>query len=367
MDPLGAVRRRLVEQRLAGEPFDDVGEAVRRLGAVQAQEFAEAKWSLAERTRDCDDAVVEAAFTRGDIIRTHLLRPTWHFAAREDVRWLLRLTRPRVHALNRYMYAKVELDAALLVRAHEVLARTLADGEARTRSDLAERLAAAGIQAAGLRLGYVLMHAELEELICSGPRLGKQHTYALLDRRVPHSPLDDMSRDAALDELVSRYFRSHGPATVKDFTTWSSLTVAETKAALERVGGELLRDEDEHGAKWYAAPWQGDTASARAARAFLIPMFDETIVAYRDLRVVLAHPQPRPGLLDRAIVIEGRTFGSWKRTLARRSVLVEATLFGELTEAEAEVLGEAVARFGRFLGMPASLETSVASSADAPG
>jgi hypothetical protein len=213
MDPLGTVRRRLVEQRLAGEPFDDVGEAVRRLGAVQAQEFAEAKWSLAERTCDCDDAVVEAAFTRGDIIRTHVLRPTWHFAAREDVRWLLRLTRPRVHALNRYMYAKVELDAALLVRAHEVLARTLADGEALTRSDLAERLAAAGIQAAGLRLGYVLMHAELEELICSGPRLGKQHTYALLDQRVPHSPLDDMSRDAALDELVSRYFRSHGPAT----------------------------------------------------------------------------------------------------------------------------------------------------------
>jgi len=367
MDPLAIVRRRLVEQRLSGEPFDDVGEAVGALGAVQAQEFAEAKWSLAERTRDCDDGDVEAAFARGDIIRTHLLRPTWHFAARDDVRWLLRLTRPRVHALNRYMYAKVELDADLLVRAHDVLARELADGEPRTRNELAERLAAAGIQADGLRLGYVLMHAELEELVCSGPRRGKQHTYALLDHRVPPASLDDISREAALDELVLRYFRSHGPATVKDFTTWSSLTVAETKAALERAGGELACEEDEDGRRWYAAARPGDTSSARAARAFLVPMYDETIVAYRDLRVVLAHPQPRPGLLDRAIVIGGRTFGSWRRTLTARSVLVEASLFGQLTEPEAEALDEAVGRFGRFLGLPASLEARVAANANASG
>ena len=367
MDPLSTVRRRLVEQRLAEEPFDDVREAVRGLGAMQAQEFAEAKWSLAERTRDCDDAGAEAAFARGDIIRTHLLRPTWHFAASEDVRWLLRLTRPRVHALNRYMYAKVELDAGLLVRAHDVLAQALADGEPRTRNELAERLAAAGIQADGLRLGYVLMHAELEELVCSGPRRGKQQTYSLLDDRVSPSPLDDMSREAALDELVLRYFRSHGPATVKDFTTWSSLTVADTKAALARAGGQLACEEDEDGRRWYAAAQAAATSSARAALAFLVPMYDETIVAYRDLRVVLAHPLPRPGLLDRAIVIGGRTFGSWRRTLSARSVFVEASLFGQPDGAEAEALEEVAARFGRFLGLPASLEASIATTANAPG
>ena len=107
-------------------------------------------------------------------------------------------------------------------------------------------------------------------------------------------------------------------------------------------------------------------STARAARAFLVPMYDETIVAYRDLRVVLAHPLPRPGLLDRAIVIGGRTFGSWRRTLAARSVLVEASLFGPLSDAESEALEEAVARFGRFLGLSASLEASVAATADAP-
>ena len=131
------------------------------MGAVQAQQFDEAKWSLAERTNDCTDADVETAFARGDIIRTHVLRPTWHFVARADVRWLLRLTRPRVQALNRYLYRRLELDAGRLARGHDVLERALTDGETRTRRELAERLASAGIAAEGPRLAYILMHAEL--------------------------------------------------------------------------------------------------------------------------------------------------------------------------------------------------------------
>ena len=222
---------------------------------------------------------------------------------REDVRWLLRLTGPRVHALNRYYNARFGLDAAVLTRGHDVLAGALGDGEALTRAALAERLAEAGIEAEGPRLAYLLMHAELEEVICSGPRRGRQQTYALFDARVPPGPLDDLPRDRALEELVLRYFRSHGPATVRDFTAWSSLAVADTKAALERAGPALAREEDEDGTAWYAAPQPGTARSARAGRAFLLGMYDETIIGYRDLHVVLAHPSPRPGLLERAIVI----------------------------------------------------------------
>ena len=362
MDALSTLRRRLVSQRLAGDPFDDVVEAVHWLGAVQAQEFDEAKWSLGERTRECADTDVEAAFARGDFIRTHVLRPTWHFVAQRDVRWLLRLTRPRVHALNRYWYRKLGLDAELLARGHAVLAQALQDGEARTRRELAERLALEGIESDGLRLGYLLMHAELEELICSGARRGKQQTYMLVDHRVPSSHLDDLSRERALGELLLRYFRSRGPATIKDFTAWSSLTVSDTKVGLERVRGELAVEEDEAGTAWYSARLRRSTPSPSAARGFLIPMYDETIVAYKDLRVVLAHQPPRPGLLDRAIVIDGRTFGSWKRSITPRGVTVESTLFGPLAAAEARALDEAVIRFGRFLGREASLETGPAPS-----
>lgn len=174
MDALAVVRRRLYDQRLAAEPFDRPKDVVRWLGAMQAQEFAEAKWSIGQRARDCSEADVEQAFARGEILRTHVLRPTWHFVAADDIRWMLSLTAPRVHALNRYWYAKHDLDEGVLARGHEVLSRALQSGEPRTRKELASALARAGIAADGPRLAYLVMHAELEALVCSGPRRGAQ-------------------------------------------------------------------------------------------------------------------------------------------------------------------------------------------------
>ncbi len=360
MDALEAVRRRLAAQRLVADPFDDAAQVVAWLGAVQAQVFDEAKWSLGERTRSCADGDVEDAFARGEILRTHVLRPTWHFVARPDLRWLLRLTRPRVHALNRYWYRQHGLDAKLLARGERVLAKALEDGEPSTRRELGERLALSRIELEGPRLAYLLMHAELEEVVCSGPRRGNQQTYALLDHRAPRSPIDDMPRERAAAELVRRYFRSHGPATVKDFTTWSSLTVAETRTALELVAHELEVVVDDSGTSWYAAASSGDTTRRRTRRALLIPMYDETVVAYRGLRVVLAHPVPHRGALERAIVIDGRTVGSWKRRLTPGSVTVEATLFGSLADADSRSLDAVTRRLGRFLGLRPAVETSSA-------
>jgi hypothetical protein len=362
MDPLDIVRRRLVNQRLAGDPFATVADAVGWLGAVQAQEYAEAKWSLAERVLGCTDADVEDAFTRGDIVRTHVLRPTWHFVAREDARWILRLTRPRVHALNAYWYRKAGLDDSVFSRAHDVFVGALAGGETWTRAELATRLAEAGIEAAGPRLAYLLMHAELNELLCNGPRRGRQHTYALFDDRVPVAAGDERAYESAIDEFAFRYFRSHGPATVRDFATWSSLPVRESRAALARLEDRIESVNDESGTVWYSA--RGIASSAvrpdRLNGAFLLPMYDETIVAYQDLRVVLAYAPPRADQIERAIVIDGRTVGTWRRSLTGTSTVVEAKLFGELSEAEATALQNAVERFGRFLGVAASLESFVA-------
>jgi hypothetical protein len=354
MEPLQIVRRRQAAQRLTADPLDDPAEVVVWLGAVQAQVFDEAKWSLGERTRGCTDADVEAAFARGDIIRTHVLRPTWHFAAAADVRWLLRLTRPRVHALNRYYKAQHGLDAKLLGHGERLVARALEDGEQLTRPELAARLAAGGIEASGPRLAYVLMHAELEEVICSGARRGKQQTYALFDDRVPPGPLDNLSRERATEELVRRFFRSHGPATVKDFTAWSSLTAAETKAALERLEGELEMEQDAGGTIWYAGT-RRPGAARRDRRAFLIPTYDETIVGYQGLRTVPARP-PGPGPFERVAVVDGRAVGSWRRTLGPRRVTLEVIAAGPVPDRAAAALASAAHRLGRFLGTEASLE-----------
>jgi hypothetical protein len=357
LDPLAVVHRRLHSQRLAGGRFERPAEAVHWLGAMQAQEFAEAKWSIAERVEGCTDADVEDAFARGEILRTHVLRPTWHFVSPADIRWLLRLTAPRVHAANRYWYRKLELGSHTLERTGEIIAAALGDGEQLTRTELRDALAQAGIAAEGPRLAYILMHAELEELVCSGPRRGKQHTYARLDDRAAETPA--LTRDEALAELTRRFFKSRGPATVTDFTTWSGLTVADAEAGLQRAGKALATRRDENGKAWIADA--GDAAAGDGARvpgAYLIPMYDEMGMGYKDLRVVLAKPPPRDGLLSRPIVIDGRTVGSWRRRVDRRAVAIEATLFTALTAAERSALETAVERFGRFIGLPATLELS---------
>ena len=171
---------------------------------MQAQEYAEALWSLGMRVRDATAADLEAACDRGEILRTHVLRPTWHFVVAADLRWLLRLTGARIQAKNAGRYRQLGLDAATLRRSEAVLASTLADGEPRTRRELGAALEAAGIDTAGQRLPHTLLNAELEAVIASGPRRAKHHTYLLLEGRAPAAPARSREEDVA--ELVRRYF-----------------------------------------------------------------------------------------------------------------------------------------------------------------
>jgi hypothetical protein len=356
LEPSAIVSDRLRRQRLVGRPFETVVEAVRSLGAVQGQEYEEAKWSVGERVAGASEADVDAALDSGVVLRTHVLRPTWHFVAAEDIRWLLELTAPRVHRAVGSYYRTHELDQAAFARGHEAIEAALRPGEPLIRPELYEELERAGLGEARLRLAHVIMHAELEGLVCSGPRRGKQHSYVLLDDRVPAAAR--LEPDEALAELTRRYFTSHGPATVNDFSWWSGLTVAQVRRGLELVGDELDAAEDGDGKTWYAPP--EPAGRARVDGALLVSMYDESTIAYKDLRVVLAAEPPRTGLLERPIVIGGRTVGSWKRALTKGGVTVEATLFGPLDGVGRERLQTAAERFGRFFGLPATVTAGLA-------
>ena len=179
------VRRRLANQNLAASSLRSPADVVAWFGAVQAQEYPAARWALGLRARELTDRLVAHAFDAGEILRTHAMRPTWHFVARDDIRWLQMLTGPRVQALNAYYARKNELDAKTVARSRAVIERALAGGHQRTRTELAAVLVKAGIRAEGQRLAYLMMSAELDQLICSGPRRGKQFTYALLEERAP--------------------------------------------------------------------------------------------------------------------------------------------------------------------------------------
>ena len=349
LDRLAVVRRRIHEQGLAGEGFATPADAVAHLGAVQAQEFAEVLWSLAERVPGATVADVEESFARGEILRTHVLRPTWHFVVPADIRWMLALTAPRVHQFNRYWYRQAGLDEEVIARSQEVIAATMADGEPRIRRQLGEALGAAGIEdATGVRLAHLMMYAELEGLVASGPRRGKQQTYALLPGQAP-----ELSDDEALAELTRRYFVSHGPATVKDFSWWSGLTMGQVREGLALVDDELASEEDEDGTPWYSAPTAARGTGPTGCH--LIPMYDELGVAYKDLRMMLREQPPAEGKLERPILIDGECVGSWRRTTTGKRMTLTATLFTDLSGAERSALEAASERFGADLELVAAL------------
>lgn len=206
MAPNEIAERRLFYQQMIATALQSPAELVAWFGAMQAQEYALSKWSLGLRLRHLTEASVEKSFADGHLLRIHLLRPTWHFVAAQDIRWLLRLTAPRVHAANAFMYRKLGLDAALFRRCNGLLADMLRGGRYLTRNAVNEVFRKHGIEAEGNRLAYIMMQAELDGLICSGPRKGKQFTYALLDERVPAG--QDLGRDEAMSKLALRYFSS---------------------------------------------------------------------------------------------------------------------------------------------------------------
>ncbi len=351
MASLDIASQRLLNQHLAAAPFEKPGDVVSWLVAVQAQDYFGAKWALGLRLRDVHDADIDRAFNDGSILRTHMLRPTWHFVTPVDIRWLLALTAPRVHAANATMYRRLELDSATLKRGHKALIKALRDGHHLTRDELRSALLTAGIAADnGQRLAYIVMSAELDALICSGPRRGKQFTYALLEERVP--PVAPLTRDESLAELTRRFFTGHGPAAVQDFAKWSGLSSADAKRGLEMVADQLLRETLNDEDYWFAS----SSAPARepSAPAYLLSVFDEYLIGYHD-RSPIAEPEALArlftmgGALTAVVVIDGQIVGSWRRTLNKEAVTVEINPFRQLTKAEQRAVAWAAQRYGEFL------------------
>ena len=348
--------RRLVNQAIHGTARRTAADAVTWLGAVQSQEYGPATWALALRTRSVAlDSDVDRAFETGRILRTHVMRPTWHFVTPADIRWMLDLTAPRVHSRMAPYNRRLELDAATLTRAVAVCERALGGGRCLTRLELGEQLAAAGIRAAGQRLAHIALHAELERVICSGPRRGRQFTYALLATRAPHARR--LSRDEALGELSRRFFRSHGPATVRDFVWWSGLTTADARRGLDIVNA---RSETENGFTYWTVH-EPREAGARTAMVHLLPVYDEYLVAYRD-RDAVPHWPPGARTLNgrargfqHALVVNGHVAGLWRTVRTTRGATVEVVAARPLGRAEREALHQAAARYGACIGAPVSI------------
>lgn len=343
--------QRLFNQQIACTGFQKPSEIVGFLGAVQAQDFGAATWAIGLRLPASNKAAIEEAFDDGAILRTHVLRPTWHFVAPADLRWMLELSAPRVHQANAYYYRKLELESSVFKPACETIVKALEGGKHLTRAELAAALEHAGIATGELRLVHLMAYAELESVVCSGSLRGKHMTYALLDERVPAAP--SLTRGEALAELTKRYFTSRGPATIADFVWWSGLTASDAKTGVQMLEKELVTEKIDGSDYYFAPPQTAPVENKPAPEAYLLPNFDEYIVGYKD-RGAAFDPQyaglvkSGNAVFNNSVVIDGKISGTWRRTVKKQIVTVETNPFVPFNNTEQQAVLAAAERYREF-------------------
>jgi hypothetical protein len=382
MEPHEVLRTRLAGQQLRDPRAAAAEDALKNLLAVQAQEFPYARWSLAQRTTGAAAADVEQAVADGRILRTHILRPTWHFVHRADLPWLRALSAPRLHRANGGTYRKTGIDDAAASRSAGVLAEAVSGGVHLTREQLAASLQGAGFPAKGLALAYLIMHAEISGVLVSGapvrsPGGALRQTYAAFDERVAGAtPAAVPSREESLAALTLRYFGSRGPATVRDCADWSELTMTDVRRGLALAGeiapGAIVSASFD-GAEFYLRPPEAEEAQGRGGESApagawdgqpqidLIQCYDEYIMGYSVSRHYFGGSAPAYPFGDNpmhVVLLDGVLAGSWRHSLVRRGsaaqrCVLDIRLSRPLGWELENALDLAVARYGDFLGMPA--------------
>jgi hypothetical protein len=352
---LDIARWRLRTQHLVSPYAGSAREAVGSLLAVQAENPSQAAWAVASRTQNPDQADLAALLDSGAVLRTHVLRPTWHFVRAEDIGWLLDLTGPRVRRVTGQQLRDAHgLDERSTGQALAALTQVLASRGQLTRAQLAQELRERGIQGSGQMLMILLAHAELGGLVCSGQVAGGEHTYALMDERVP-APRR-LGRTEALAELAVRYFTGHGPATERDLAYWATLTLTDVRAGLLQVRDQL--DSFQHdGRTFWHAPGDPPCGPLKPA-GHLLQILDEMYRGYQDSRWLLDAagdvPRSRETATGMALV-DGQLLAAMRRTIASDQVRFDLRPYRALTPAETEALNQAAGRYGEYLGLEGRL------------
>ena len=350
--PTDIAQLRLRNQRLVlgGARFASPEEVVGWFGAVQSQEYAPAKWSLGMRTTGASESEVEAAIASGKILRTHILRPTWHFVLPRDIQAWMRLTAPRWDPLVTRRQVAMGIEPADYRRALDSIRSALATGTHLTRQELGAAIARDGVAVDGQRLAFIVMAAETQLVVASGAHRGTVPTYTLL----PDVDAAQFDRDAALALLTLRYFTSHGPATLTDFTWWSSLTVVDARRGIAANPSleKLTVDATDY---W----WAGDTTRGPddpSPAAHLLQGFDEYVVGYRSPRtpINLRGHGPHTALNTpswlHAFIIDGQLAGWWRRVPGKERIRVETKPLRDLSRKEQSAVESAVDRYLAFVG-----------------
>ena len=344
---------RLLNQQLLNPLFNSPKELVSWMGAMQAQNYSMVKWAVGIRLKSATIQAVEEALQKGEILRTHVMRPTWHLVAAEDIRWMLKLSAQRVISANE-SYAKghdLDISDELYAKSHNLLEKILCGNKSLTRQEIAEHFNRSGILADNNRMTRFMARAEQEGIVCSGEDKGGKCTYALLEERVPSMP--ELTKDESLLRLARSYFRSHSPAVLQDFVWWSGLPVSEARQAIDFINPELISEQ------WKGQTWYIHNACRIRGKLseyiHFLPSYDEYLLGYKDRTDVLPleyYPKAftNNGLFYPVILHKGQVMGNWYKSAKKKQVEVEHSWFTDEVVINDEALNQAKRKFAHFLG-----------------
>ncbi|KAA6348429.1 hypothetical protein EZS27_004121 [termite gut metagenome] len=320
------------------------------MGAIQAQDYIMAKWAVGVRFSESTDKMVEEAFNKGEILRTHVLRPTWHFVAPENIRWMLSLSADRIKSSSRSRDRDLGITEELYSQVNRIIQKSLEGNKSLTREAMGKVLEEAGIAVDTSRMIHFMMRAEIEGIVCSGTLQGKSHTYALLDERVP--PTKPLHKEEALAKLAQLYFTSHCPATLQDFIWWSGLLQTEAKKGLEAVKSGFVAEEMNGQTYWIADTFKNTPTSVDTS-IYLLPAFDEYIISYRDRKAVLPMENHSKaissnGIFRPTIVANGQVVGLWGKSNTKNKS-VTLSFFEQSNILTNNEINKAINTFNAFL------------------
>jgi hypothetical protein len=342
--------RRLLSQQIADPQYKTPAQIVSWMGAMQAQDYIMAKWAIGVRLINTSEKIIEEAIDKGEILRTHVLRPTWHFVSPDDIYWMTKLTAAKIKTSLKSRHKQLEITDSILKKSIGIIEKEMADGVSMSRNELAQKFHEKGIKTDENRLSHILFCAEFEGVICSGPIKENRPTYSLLSYRVPKRK--DLGRDESLAELAKRYFTSHAPATIQDFSWWSNLSLTEIKRAVETVKSDFSTEETDTGK--YLLPDSFSWDKIPKSSVHLLPAYDEFLISYRDRSHSLHATHNKRtissnGIFFPIVVINGQVAGVWQRSVQKNKLVVSVNTFQEQGKTIKKQIEKKAAEYGKFL------------------
>jgi hypothetical protein len=351
---------RLTTQQISPTKFKSVKDIVDWMGAIQAQDFSMAKWAIGIRLPGSTDQMVETAINNGEIIWTHLLRPTWHFVSADDIYWMIELTAPQIKASLRTRHKELELSETIFSKSNTIIEKALAGGQYLTREEIMTKLGKANIATDENRGSHLILRGELDGIVCSGAIKDGKQTYTLLEERVPKTK--PLTKEEALAKLARKYFSSHCPATLQDFVWWSGLPMIEAKQALEMVKADLVSETIDSQTYWFTYL----TLKPKADResVYLLPAYDEFLISYKNRSASFLFENHKKtisnnGIFRPVIVVNGQVIGIWKRIMKKDKVIVEAEFFKQIDNTTRLLLEREVLKYSHFMGKKTDVKYNI--------